>query len=106
MVIRIWRTRVQSDRQLDYFRFTQDESLPMFQRQPGFLGVLFARSESDFAVVSLWKGQEAVRELQTSPTYRLTVARIMATGFLVGEPSLEVFEVQAGALAPDIVNQV
>jgi heme-degrading monooxygenase HmoA len=106
MLIRIWRTQLRPGRESDYRRFIDTESLPMFQQQIGFLGVLYTRSASAVAVVSFWKDSEAVERLRTSPTYQQAVTRIMKTGFLLGEPSLEIFEVQVGFLTPDIVSQI
>jgi heme-degrading monooxygenase HmoA len=107
MMARIWRTRVDARRIGEYERFAIERSLPMFRAQPGFLGVLFLRAAGDCAVITLWKGADAIAALEASPTYLDTVAQITRTGFLTGESSVEVFEVHggdisaAGALAGD-----
>ena len=70
----------------------------MFRGQPGFLGVLFARAAGDCAVVTFWDEPEAVEALEASPAYLETVAQITQTGFLVGDSSVEVFEIH-GAIS-------
>jgi heme-degrading monooxygenase HmoA len=102
MVIRIWATKVVPSRLAEYELFAHEYSLPMFRQQPGFRGVLFARSGADCVVVTLWQDQEAAEALSTSPTYRSTVEQISETGFLVGASSLQVLELHGGLLAEPI----
>jgi heme-degrading monooxygenase HmoA len=99
MIARIWRTQVDSTRLEEYQRFAETYSLPMFRAQGGFLGVLFVGVESERAVISLWEDAEAAAALDSSPSYRETVARISAAGFLSGGSSVEVFEVHGGDLS-------
>jgi hypothetical protein len=99
MIVRIWRTRVDVGRVREYERFAIDRSLPMFRQQPGFLGVLFARTGGDCLVLTVWHGPGAIEALEASPSYLETVARITDAGFLVGDPSVEILEVHGGDLS-------
>jgi heme-degrading monooxygenase HmoA len=96
MIVRIWRTQVDSSRMPEYESFEREHSLPMFRKQAGFLGVLFLRSAEECAALTMWSGPPAVKALSTSESYRHTVRRLEATGLLKGEPSVEVFDVQGG----------
>ena len=73
----------------------------MFRQQPGCRGVLFLRTTdgSGAAALTLWEDQGAIERLANSPTYKATVARLVATGLLIGSQSIEVFRVATGALA-------
>lgn len=97
MIARVWRTGVKQGRSEDYDRFAHEHSLPMFREQRGLLGVLFLRESVDrAAVLTLWKDESAVEELETSPLYQQTVEEILGRGFLTGEQSVEVFDVHGG----------
>lgn len=101
MLLRIWRTGVDPKRWSEYQRFEREHSLPMFRAQPGCCGVLFVRMAdgSGAAACSFWDDQDAINRLATSPTYQATMRRIIASGFLTGSQSVEVFEVVTGALS-------
>jgi heme-degrading monooxygenase HmoA len=96
VIVRIWRTAVDTGREDEYREFEEQQSLPMFRRQAGFLGVLFLRSNQGAAALTLWAGNEEVERLAQSPTYLATVERLERTGLLGGDQTVEVFEV-AGA---------
>ncbi len=98
MIIRIWKTKIQSTRMAEYETFAQKYSLPMFRKQLGFLGVIFLGKHKDRAVLTIWKDQSSVDALAHSYTYQETSAKLSITGVLVGQTSVEVFEVQKGAL--------
>ncbi len=98
-LLRIWRTQVDRDRLDEYERFAAERSLPTFREQDGFLGVFFARRGAECLVVTLWRDEDAVTRLARSSTYAETVDAITAAGFLVGEASVEVFELQGASLA-------
>jgi heme-degrading monooxygenase HmoA len=103
MLIRVWRTQIDETRVDEYETFATERSLPMFQAQDGFTGLVFARDGSACAVISFWRDREAVAALATSPSYEATVDALVATGVLVGEPRTEVFEVRGGLLKPDAI---
>jgi heme-degrading monooxygenase HmoA len=98
MIIRIWRTEIEHARMSEYDQFAQERSLPMFHQQQGFLAVLFLGTQKDRAVLSLWKDLSCVEALAQSSTYQETAAQLNATGWLVGQTSVEVFEAQGGTL--------
>src|ERR671915_1195158 len=94
MVARIWRTQIDETRADDYRRFAQQKSLPMFRDQRGFIGVLIAADRGERAVITLWRDIACAQALDQSETYKSTVAEIEASGFLHGESSVEVFELE------------
>ncbi len=100
MLLRIWRTGVDPARWPEYEHFEQEDSLPMFRQQPGCRGVLFVRAgdAKGAAACSFWDDQQAIEQLRNSPTYQGTVARLLATGLLTGEQSVEVYQVAGGGL--------
>ena len=105
MIARLWRTRVDLTRLTEYEQFAQDQSLPMFRQQQGFLVVFFLRDDQAILVVSLWRDRPAVEALAASATYQATVRQLQATGLLLGQQSVEIFEVSGGALLPGILSQ-
>jgi heme-degrading monooxygenase HmoA len=97
VIVRIWRTGIDAARAEEYERFAGERSLPMFRRQAGFRGVLFATAEeTERVVLSFWENAGAVEELDRSPTYRETVDALLASGILTGEQTVEVLEVSGG----------
>ena len=94
-VLRVWRAPIDEKRADEYERFARDRSLPMFRRQEGFLGVLFARAREECVVVTVWRDEDAVARLAASPSYQETVAAISASGLLVGDASAEVYNLHA-----------
>lgn len=99
MIARTWHTRVDPDRIHEYETFAQNISLPMFKQQTGFEGVLFLGAGEEQVVLSLWADRQAVEALAESKTYRHTVDQIVAADFLVGESTVEVFDVTGGFVA-------
>lgn len=100
MIVRIWRTQIDAERVDEYEGFAQEQSLPMFRLQRGFLGVVFAGTAADRAVITFWEDDEAVAELERSTSYRETVERIVATGLLSGEQSVELLRSHGDAVLP------
>ena len=98
MLIRIWRTHMDEARAPEYEAFVRQHSLPMFRAQPGFAGVLFARDAASCAVISCWRDAAAVDAFARSASYHDTATALAATGMLVGEASVEVFELHDGYL--------
>lgn len=99
MIVRIWRTGIDAVRAEEYERFARERSLPMFRAQTGFRGVLFASGgETERVVLSFWDDLGALAALDDSPSYRETVAALLATGILTGDQSVEVLDVQGGDL--------
>jgi heme-degrading monooxygenase HmoA len=99
LLLRIWTTRYDPARRAELEAFAHTVSLPMFHRQQGLHGVLFAANGDHFATVTFWESQEAIRKLeQESADYADAVRRITLTGFLAGEQRVEVLEVVGGDL--------
>ena len=98
LIARLWRTEVDPDRADDYERFARDESLPMFERQPGFAGVLMLRDGACCTVITLWRNAESIAALDRSASYRETVDKIRAQGFLRGEQRVEILDAHLLAL--------
>jgi heme-degrading monooxygenase HmoA len=97
LLMRIWTTRYDPARRAELEAFAHTVSLPMFRRQQGLRGVLFAASGDHFVTVTFWESHEAIRKLeQESADYADAVRRLMLTGLLVGEQRVEVFEVVGG----------
>lgn len=82
MILRIWTTGIHESRAEEYEQFAREFSTPMFRDQPGFEGLLLARSTDQRTVLTLWRDDASVRALETSPSYLSTVEAILATGFL------------------------
>jgi heme-degrading monooxygenase HmoA len=94
MIVRIWRTQIDETRAGEYRDFARSRSLPMFRAQPGFAGVLFATRQAERAVITLWHDLASVEALDHSQTYKTTVEEIEVTGFLHGQSTVEVLEVE------------
>ena len=102
VILHVWRAGVTPSRLDDYRRFERERRLPMLHRQPGFLGALFLRGAGDLvASVTIWEDKGAVEALESSPSYRDTIAELVRSGLLTGEPSEETFEVAHGTLRPE-----
>jgi heme-degrading monooxygenase HmoA len=104
MILRIWRTEIDPARASDYVEFARRHSLPMFRSQPGFKGVFFTAREEERAVITLWENIDALAALNASETYGHTVAAIEAAGFLRGEPTVEVLEIDDGFLEDGVLQ--
>jgi heme-degrading monooxygenase HmoA len=104
LIVRIWRTRVLPQHEAAYEDFARERSLPMFREQVGFLGVFFAKSVPERAVITLWRDQDDVRRLEESPTYRRTVEQLIQAGILDGASDVEVLVTHGYELATVMLN--
>ncbi len=105
MILRIWRTELNQARLDEYARFERERSLPMFREQRGLVGVLFLREGPDRAVaLTIWEDLAAVEALRDSVTYQHTAGALMESGLLMGEPSVELFEVHGGELRAQLLG--
>lgn len=100
LVVRIWRTGLDEARSPDYDDFALGTSLPMFRRHAGFLGVLFAGTGAERAVITLWSTPAAVAALEESADYRATVRSIEAKGFLRPPHRIELLSVHSSWTEP------
>jgi heme-degrading monooxygenase HmoA len=98
-IARIWKTRVDPERVLEYEQFAREMSLPMFQAQRGFEGVFMLRDGADCTVITLWTGPADAAALSNSTIYKATVQRILDRGFLVGEQTLQSCEIHLSWLS-------
>jgi len=98
MIVRLWTARVKKDRIAEYEENERTRSAPMFRRQPGCLGVMFLRSGENCCALTFWKDLESVEALKTSTSYLEAAAFYSNSGMLLGDPSLEVFDVSGGFL--------
>ena len=105
MIIRLWTTRVDKSRIAEYEENEKNRSTPMFRQQPGCLGVLFLRSGDNCFALTFWKDLESVERLKTSQSYIEASAFYSDSGMLLGEPSLQVFEVKGGFLESEAIAQ-
>jgi hypothetical protein len=92
-VVRIWRTGLDESRAREYEDFASSTSLPMFRRQNGFRGVLFAGAGPERTVITLWSDHAAAAALDVSADYQATVRAIEATGFLRPPQRVELLDV-------------
>jgi heme-degrading monooxygenase HmoA len=99
VIVRVLRAGVAPARLEEYRRFERERCLPMFRKQPGFLGVLFLRrAEDQVASITVWEYGGAVEALESSPSYRLATRELAESGMLAGGQAVEIFEVTGGAL--------
>jgi hypothetical protein len=100
LVVRIWRTGLDESRSREYEDFALGISLPMFRRHAGFLGVLFAGTGAERAVITLWSGQAAAAALEESADYQATAQAIEAAGFLRPPQRVELLPVHTSWTKP------
>lgn len=81
-VARLWKATLVDGRAEEYEAFARDISLPMFRMQQGFKGVAMMRNGKDSSVLTLWRDEQSIRQLDRSESYLATVGMIMATGLL------------------------
>lgn len=106
MIARIWRTQVDEARMAEYERYANEQSLPMFRQQTGFLGVVFLRTPHDCAALTFWEDAAAIAALGDSPSYQETSHRLQETGMLLGEQSVEVFAVRGGTMERVLLREL
>ena len=94
LIMRIWTTRIHSDREADYRAFANSRSRAMFRLQAGCLGVVLLHGANDeYGACSFWRSAADIEALEASAAYQETVAALHATGILLGEASVRVYEV-------------
>jgi heme-degrading monooxygenase HmoA len=80
MIVRVWLTGIDELRAEEYTQVANQKSVPMFRAQPGFAGVLFTARAGGRAVITFWEDHASAEALDTSATYKTTIAAIEATG--------------------------
>lgn len=104
MLLRIWKVGISPGQAATLETFANTVSLPMFKAQPGCLAVLFTRTESECATVTLWSSAEAVEAMEASAQYREVVLRIEQSGILGSDHRTEVFTVYGGFAAEGLAR--
>ena len=105
MIIRLWTTRVDQSRIAEYEENERNRSTPMFRQQPGCLGALFLRSGETCFALTFWKDLDSVKRLETSKSYLEASGFYSKSGMLLGDPSLDVFEVKGGFLGAEVMAE-
>jgi len=106
MILRTWLTRIDESRAGEYEAFARQRSVPMFRSMPGFAGVLFGARAGERVVITLWDDLEAIEALENSESYQSTVAAIAATGFLEGDSSVDIVELDGAILVGNLVDRI
>lgn len=96
MFVRIWRTGLNAARVPEYDQFAATSSAEMFRRQDGCVAVLFTRAGHQGVVVSVWRDQDAIHALATSPTYQEVANRLLDSGLIQAPQTVEVMEMTGG----------
>jgi len=103
MLIRSWKVHIHNDRIDDLKHFAKTESLPMFKKQNGCLGVLFTLDDKLCNTITIWKDKDSIELLKSSKSYNETVEKIVASDMLAGESTIEVFDCFGGFLEMDAI---
>ncbi|HSM52772.1 MAG TPA: antibiotic biosynthesis monooxygenase, partial [Erythrobacter sp.] len=82
-IARMWKATVAEARAEEYEAFAREISLPMFRQQEGFEGVAMMRNGNQCSVLTFWRDEQAISQLDRSETYLATVKAIMAAGFIL-----------------------
>lgn len=95
MLMRLWRTEYDPERLEELRDFARARSTPMFDSFPGCMGHLFAHRDATWLTISMWIGAHAISVAEHSTVYRETVDALDATGILRGQPSVEIYDIDA-----------
>ncbi len=98
MLVRIWRVRIAAERRAELERFATEISAPMFQGFHGCLGHLFAVAGDAWVTETYWESQESLNTALASDRYADVVSQLEATGILLGESDVDVYQVVGGRL--------
>jgi heme-degrading monooxygenase HmoA len=102
VILRVWSAKIVPARLEEYRRFEQERYMPMLSKQAGLLGALFLRQAEDHAAsLTIWEDAGAVEALQSSRSYWETAHELAEGALLVGDQSVEVFEVKGGIIRPE-----
>lgn len=98
MIVRTWQTAIDPDRVEEFEHFASTYSLPMFQIQPGCLGVLFSREGAVSTTLTFWEDQSSIDRLDSSRSYQETIRRIQGTDLLRGKQIVTLHPIIGGYL--------
>jgi heme-degrading monooxygenase HmoA len=99
LVARLWETGIDESRRDEYDVFAETRSLPMFKRQPGFVGVVLMERHGRRMVLTVWESDAAADALEQAADYRSTVAALEALGLLVGDQAVTRWHIGPGSSA-------
>jgi hypothetical protein len=102
MVARLWMVSVQPGRIEEYRAFTRERFLPAYRGQAGLVAVFFVEREGACGTLSLWTDRTAIESFYSSAGYQALAKRLLASGLLVGEASLQTLDVQGGEVTGDL----
>jgi heme-degrading monooxygenase HmoA len=104
MIVRIWQVGIASGKEDELEVFANTISLPMFQTQPGCLGVLFTKTQAVCTTVTFWESEESIEKLNSSESYNSVVSKIERSGILEGQHKTESFECYGGFLDRELIH--
>lgn len=93
MIVRIWSSGIVKGRENEYLTFAGGISMPMFKEHP-IKGVYILTTERKTKVVTLWNNLDDITKMENSEKYKETVNKILASGLIEGDQSVELFECQ------------
>lgn len=102
MLVRIWKVAISPGKGAKLEAFAREVSLPMFESQPGCLGVLFSRTDRHCATVTLWDSETSVKAMEAADDYQTAVRRIEESGILGDEHHTEVFNIYGGFVSAEL----
>jgi hypothetical protein len=103
MVARLWMVAVEPGRLEEYRAFTRERFLPAYHAQTGLVAVFFVEREGACGTLSLWTDRTAIEGFYSSAGYQALAKQLLASGLLVGEASLQTFDVRGGDVTGDVM---
>ena len=102
MILRVWTVGLALAKAAELEVFANEFSLPMFRAQPGCLAVLFTRTETECATVTVWDSERSVEVMEASFIYQQVVSQIEESGILGEDHQTRVFSVYGGFVSADL----
>ena len=106
MLLRIWKTEVVEDRASEFEDFGKKYTTPTFKRYSGFIGVLYNRSGTFCATISIWTDKSSIQTLESSKEYQNLVEKIKKAGFLRGDQITEVYDLKGGFIYEKLLESL
>jgi heme-degrading monooxygenase HmoA len=102
MILRIWKVSLGPQKAAELEVFANKTSLPMFKSQPGCLAVLFTRTETECATVTVWDSAQSVETMEASRLYQQVVSQIEECGIVGEDHQTSVFSVYGGFVSTEL----
>lgn len=96
MILRKWTIGFESEKIGEVENFSRDISLPLFEAQPGCLGVFFTRAGNEYTTLSLWESLESATSLESTEQYQQAVVWIQESSFLQNDFRIKMHQVYGG----------